>query len=104
MVERFLQVCTGSAVGFAFAVLCIVSGLQVKAKPLLFTLCIGTGITSALVTGHVTKALGKDKRAIAPQELSKAIGAISERYALSPDRQQILVALQELKGELNGDL
>jgi hypothetical protein len=103
MVERFLQVCTGASVGFIFAALCIISGLQVKAKPLLFTICIGTGITSALATGQVTKAIGKDKRAIAPQEIDKAIGAISERYALSHDRQQILVALQELKGELHND-
>lgn len=101
MVERFLQVCTGSAVGFGFALLCIISGLQVKAKPLLFTLCISTGITSALATGQVTKAIAKDRRGIAPRDIDKAIGAISERYALSPDKQQILIALQEFKGEID---
>lgn len=104
MVERFLQVCTGSAVGFSFALLCVVSGLQVKAKPLLFTLCIGTGITSALATGQVTKAIGKDRRGIASRDIDKAIGAISERYALNPDKQQILIALQEFRGALKDDV
>ncbi|WP_088893170.1 hypothetical protein [Leptolyngbya ohadii] len=103
MIDRLIQGSIGAAVGFIAAGVVTVSGLQVRNFNLLATITSITGSTAALAAGEASKAYRRAIRqqAITPAQLDRAIGAISERYALTPDQTSVLVALQELKGEIN---
>ncbi|WP_088895034.1 hypothetical protein [Leptolyngbya ohadii] len=103
MIDRFIQGSIGAGIGFIAAGVVMVSGLQVRNFRLLATITTSTGVIAALAAGEGSKAYRRAIRqqSITPAQLDRAIGAISERYSLTPDRQQVLVALQELRGEVN---
>lgn len=103
MIDRLIQGSIGAGTGFIVAGIVMMSGLQVRNFRLLATITTSTGAIAALAAGAGSKAYKRAIRqqAITPAQLDRAIGAISERYALTPDRQQVLIALQELKGEIN---
>jgi hypothetical protein len=97
--QKILLALSGTAAGISITVLCALLGLQSNYFGTLVTINILTGIGGAF-GGQAAIARQKTKRYVTHSQLDRAIGAISERYAMNPDRQQILVALQEIKGEL----
>lgn len=105
MIERILLVTGGSLAGLVVSVVCALAGLQVRYLNLFITIncisAVGGAVAGVEVVSRYRKAT--QRRAIAPDEIDRAIGAISERYALSPDRQQVLIALQEFKAEVSDD-
>lgn len=102
--EKFISGVVGALGGCVVAGVVIFSGLQARHPNLLFAV---TGTAGAIGGVSAHEAVTRYRRltrqnAIAPHEFERAIGRISERYALTPDRENVLVALELLRGEING--
>lgn len=101
--ERLLLSGVGVVAGLSVTALSGLLGLQSSHWNTLATINALAGVSGALTGHEVVTRYRKATRqqAIAPAEIDRAVGVISERYALKPSHEQILVALQELRGEVN---
>jgi hypothetical protein len=95
---KVFVIASGIGTGLGATALCFLLGLQSRYWQTLATVNIATGVTSALVGASVTKKLKPNT-----QKIDRAIGRISERYSLSPDSHQVLIALEELRQEVDRD-
>ena len=104
MIDRLLLIATGAGVGLAATVLCAFLGLQSRHWTTLTTINVGVGITAALSGSAALRhyARSTQQQSIQPSDLDRAIGAVSERYALEADRASVLTALYELRDEVYG--
>jgi hypothetical protein len=101
--KPLLLTLTGLGVGLTATALCALLGLQSRYWQTLITINVLTGLGGAIGgnAALTTYRRATRQREIKPAELDQAIGVISERYALNPDKQQVLIALQELKGAID---
>lgn len=99
MKRRILSALAGGCCGVAITAFCWLLGLQSSYWKTLMTINISTGAIAGLAGSEATQKL-RQRRSIDSQRIDRAIGAISERYALAPDKTQILIALEEFKDEL----
>lgn len=101
--KPILLALTGLGVGLAATALCALLGLQSRYWQTLITINVLTGLGGAIGgnAALTTYRRATRQREIKPSELDRAIGIILERHAQSPDRQQILIALNEVKGAID---
>ena len=104
MIDRLLLMASGAGVGLVTTVLCAFLGLQSRHWSTLMTINVGVGVAAALSGNAALKHYARSLKQypIQPSDLDRAIGAISERYALEADRASILTALYELRDEVYG--
>ena len=102
--QKLIVVLAGAGVGIAATALCFLLGLQSGFFKTLATFNLVTSVTAALAgeaaAGRYRRRIKQDS--LTRLEVERAIGAIGERYALNPGRQNVLIALEELRGELDG--
>jgi hypothetical protein len=97
--QKLLLAGIGIGAGFGVTLLCWLTGLQNTHFTLLWMINSAAGISSALCTEALLKHRRR-QRYLTRSELDQAIGALSERYALKPGHEQVLIALHELKNEV----
>lgn len=97
--EVLLATVAGAMIGISATALCWVAGLQRNNLGTLFVV-IWIPSTLSFISGLDA---GKKSKGISPQKLQQAIGKVSERYALKPTHQDVLVALNELGSEVSDD-
>ncbi|MDF0552196.1 hypothetical protein [Kamptonema sp. UHCC 0994] len=100
MIDRIVITTWGGIAGISVGVIVIFAQLQSSYYATLLTICGVSGAAGA----NASYAIGKRKKGIGNPEIERAIGVISERYALERNSQKVLVALEEFKEELrNGN-
>ena len=99
MLKHLTLVTLGITGGVAALVIAIAT-FRVPSPRTLLLLTSFSGISSAYAAAHYIERT-KNNRYISKQELYEAMGRLQERYALTLDKQAYLVAMDELKGELN---
>ncbi|HEY9663363.1 MAG TPA: hypothetical protein V6C65_33365 [Allocoleopsis sp.] len=104
MIDRVLLIISGVGVGLSATALCALLGLQSRNWSTLATINVSVGVAAALTGSTVVKHYRQatQQQSIQPSDLDRAIGAVSERYALEADRTSVLTALYELRDEVHG--
>ena len=101
--KHLLLTLSGLGIGLSATALCALLGLQSRYWSTLTTINVLTGLGGAIGGNAALTAYRRAtrQREIKPSELDRAIGAVSERYASAPDKLQILIALNEVKGAID---
>ncbi len=99
MLKHLTLIAVGVTGGLAALVVAI-AAFRVPSPRTLLLLTSLSGVSSAYAAAHYTER-AKNQRYISKQELYEAMGRLQERYALTLDKQTYLVAMEELKGEID---
>ena len=99
MLKHLTLIGLGITGGIAALVIAI-AAFRVPSPRTLLLLTSFSGISSAYAAAHYVDRV-RNQRYISKRELYEAIGRLEERYALTLDKQVYLVAMKELKGEID---
>ncbi|NET36960.1 MAG: hypothetical protein F6K19_33865 [Cyanothece sp. SIO1E1] len=103
---KIILALAGAGTGGVATILCVLLGLQANYFKTLATVNILTGLCASLVGNAALTTYRKHThpKTITRLEIERATGVLNERYALRPNAEEIAVALEEFKHELNRDL
>ena len=104
MIDRILLIAAGVGVGLSATAFCALLGLQSRHWSTFATINVSVGVVAALTGNAALKQYRQTtkQQPIQASDLDRAIGAVSERYALEADKTQIMAALYELRDEVYG--
>lgn len=99
MLKNLTLVSIGIVGGIAALVIAL-AAFRVPAPRTLLLLTSGSGIFSAYAAASYSDRV-RHQRYISKRELDEAIGRLQERYSLTAHNQALLVAMSELRGEID---
>lgn len=97
---RHLTLVSLGITGGVAALIIAIAAFRVPSPRTLLLLTSFSGVSSAYAAAHYIDRI-RHQRYISKRELYEAMGRLEERYALTLDKQAYLVAMNELRGELN---
>ena len=105
IIDRIVATTCGGIVGVSFGVVVIFGQLQSSYFATFLTICGVCGAGGANAGYAVAKSSKNKAKTISDsRKIDRAIGAISVKYALQANKEEVLVALEEVREEIiNGN-
>ena len=100
--QKLIVILAGVGVGIAATALCFLLGLQSSGFESVAACTLATSIAAALAGDAAADCYRRriKQDSFTRLEVERAIGAVSDRYALNPN-QNVLIALEMLRGMLD---